>query len=145
MIIPSITKLGALIIFFFSFFRNFVSNWESPPQVIKISSSGLNKLLTTPVTEFIAPFKIASSVLIKKSLIGISYFLGTLRFFVFCSIDFNCVRKPGISWPPRIYPFEFNFVIDNIVPKSAISKFFRFYHQYQSKKYSSSFPYILFP
>ena len=43
------------------------------------------------------PFKIASSVLNNKSLIGISYFLGTLRFCVFCSIDFNCVRKPGIS------------------------------------------------
>ena len=70
---------------------------ESPPQITKISFEGLNKLLITPVREFITPFKIASSVLIKKSLIGISYFLGTLRFFVFCSIDFNCVKKPGRS------------------------------------------------
>jgi len=72
----------------------------------------------------ITPFKIAFSVLIEKSLIGISYFLGTLRFFVFSSIDFNCVRKPGRSCPPIIDPYEFNFVIDNIVPKSAISKSF---------------------
>ena len=42
--------------------------------------------------------------------------IGALRVFVYCCIDFNCVRKPGISWPPRIDPFEFNFVIDNIVP-----------------------------
>ena len=45
----------------------------------------------------IAAFKIASSVLVKKSLEGISNFFGTLRFFVYFSIDFNCVRKPGIS------------------------------------------------
>ena len=50
-------------------------NWESPPQIIKISFAGLNKLLITPVREFITPFKIASSVLIKKSLTGISNFL----------------------------------------------------------------------
>ena len=52
---------------------------ESPPQITKISFAGLNKLLITPVRELITPFKIASSVLIKKSLIGISYFWGTLR------------------------------------------------------------------
>ena len=101
-----------------------MSNLESPPHIIKISFSGLNKLLIPLVRELITPFKIASSVLIKKSLIGTSYFFGTLRFFVFCYIDFNCVRKPGRSWPPIIDPFEFNFVIDNIVPKSAISKSF---------------------
>jgi len=56
---------------------------ESPPQIIKISFAGLNKLLITPVRELITPFKIASSVLIKKSLIGISNFLGTLRFLYF--------------------------------------------------------------
>ena len=41
---------------------------ESPPQVIKRSFAGLNKLLITPVRELITPFKIASSVLITKSL-----------------------------------------------------------------------------
>ena len=94
--------------------RDFVKNSESPPQITKISFVGLNKLLITPVRELITPFKIASSVLIKKSLIGISYFLGILRFFVLCSIDFNCVRKPGRSCPPIIDPIEFDFVIDNI-------------------------------
>ena len=89
-----------------------------------MSFNGLNEFLIALVRELITPFKIASSVLVKKSLEGISNFFGTLRFFVYCSIDFNCVRKPGISWPPRIHPFEFNFVIDNIVPKSAISKSF---------------------
>ena len=58
-------------------------NSESPPQITKISFAGLNKLFITPVREFITPFKIASSVLIKKSLIGISYFLGALRFLYF--------------------------------------------------------------
>ena len=118
------TKLGALIIFSFWVFRDFVRNSESPPQVNKISFKGLNEFSITPVRELITPFKIASSVLVKKSLEGISNFFGTLRFFVYFYIDFNCVRKPGISWPPRIDPFEFNFVIDNIVPKSAISKSF---------------------
>ena len=70
MIIPSITKLGELIMFFFSVFRNFARNSESPPQIIRRSSAGLNKLLITPVREFITPFKIASSVFIKKSLVG---------------------------------------------------------------------------
>ena len=69
------TKLGAFIIFIFLVFRDFVRNSESPPQVIKISFNGLNELLITPVRELITPFKIASSVLIKKSLEGISNFL----------------------------------------------------------------------
>ena len=56
---------------------------ESPPQITKISFAGLNKLLITPVRELITPFKIASSVFIKKSLIGISYFLGTEDFLYF--------------------------------------------------------------
>ena len=124
MIIPSITKLGALIIFFLFVSRDFVRNSESPPQVIKRSFAGLNKLLITLVRELITPFKIASSVLIKKSFVGTSYFFGTLRFLVFCSIDFNCVRKPGISCPPIIDRFEFNFVIDSIVQKSATNKSF---------------------
>ena len=66
MIIPSITKSGALIIFFFEVFRDFVRSSESPPQITKISFSGLNKLLITPVRELITPFKIASSVFIKN-------------------------------------------------------------------------------
>ena len=65
------TKLGALMIFSFLIFRDFVSNWESPPQIINKSFSGLNKLLITPVIELTTPFKIASSVLIKKFLIDV--------------------------------------------------------------------------
>ena len=60
--------------FSFLVFKYFVSNCESPPQIIKISFAGLNKLLITPVRELITPFKIASSVFVKKSLIGTSYF-----------------------------------------------------------------------
>ena len=78
MIIPSITKLGALITFFLFVSRYFVRNWESPPQVIKISFCGLNEFLITPVRELITPFKIASSVLIKKSFEGLPIFLELL-------------------------------------------------------------------
>ena len=69
-IIPSITKLGALIIFSFLVFRDFVINWESPPQIIKISFSGLNKLLITPVRELITPFKIIENPFKKDLLIA---------------------------------------------------------------------------
>ena len=46
--------------FAFWVFRDFVINWESPPQSIKISFAGLNKLLITLVRELITPFKVSS-------------------------------------------------------------------------------------